>query len=83
MENGKAMIIHLLVKNNVVKKQVVKKSEFDELVRKLNAIQSNDSSNLGNKRWLWHRNWRTPNHDKYITTNYFQVHIAKRSKLAK
>ena len=50
MENGKAMIIHLLVKNNVVKKQVVKKSEFDELVRKLNAIQSNDSSNLGNKR---------------------------------
>ena len=35
--------------NNVVKNDVVKKTECNELVKKVNAIQTNDTSNLVKK----------------------------------
>ena len=38
--------------SNEVKNDVVKKTVYDELVKKINAVQTTDTSNLVKKIWL-------------------------------
>ena len=45
----KTIPVDLSKLSNVVKKDVVKKTVFDELVKKVNAIQTNDTSDLVKK----------------------------------
>ena len=42
--------------SDVVKNDVVKKTEYGELVKKVNAIQNTDISNLAKKNSLCHKN---------------------------
>ena len=61
--------------SNVVKNDVVEKDVYDELVKKGNAIQTNDTSNLVKKTdsdiKIDEFEKNTPKHDKYITTTEF------------
>ena len=60
--------------SNVVKNELVKKKDvYGELVKKFNAIQTNDTSNLVKKKLTKTKTIdqiekKIPNHDKYITT---------------
>ena len=49
----------------------MKKTAYAELVQKVNAIQTNDASNLVKKAYYKEIKDKTPDHDKYITTNAF------------
>ena len=40
--------------SNVVKNDVVKKTEYNELVKNVNNINTTDTSNLVSKNWLQH-----------------------------
>ena len=42
--------------SDLVTNNVVKKIEYNELVKKFNTIQTTDTSNLVKKNWLWHKN---------------------------
>ena len=63
--------------SDVVKNEVVKKTVFDELVKKVNATQTTDSSNLVKKADYDTKLAETQkkiidcDHDKYITTQEF------------
>ena len=61
--------------SNVVKSDAVKKTLYDELVKKVNAIQTIATSDLVKKTdydtTLEETKRKIPNHDKYITTNDF------------
>ena len=73
--------VYLSKLSHVVKNDVVKKTGYDELVKKVNDFQSTDTSNLVQKadsntklseienKILDH------NHDKYITTLYYYSRI--------
>ena len=60
----------------VVKNKFVKKSEYNELVTKPNAIQTTDTSNLVKKAdyntKINEIEEKKPNHGKYITTQKFK-----------
>ena len=47
-----AIPVDLSKLSNVVKNDVVKKTEYDELVKKVNAISTIDTSDLVTKNWL-------------------------------
>ena len=71
----KTVPVDLSKLSDVVKNQVVKKSVYDKLVKKVNAIQAIDTSDLVKKA---DNNTRSQdnekkiiNHDKYITKNEF------------
>ena len=42
--------------SDAVKNEFIKKTVYDELVKKVNAIHTTDISNLLKKNWLWHKN---------------------------
>ena len=48
---------HLSKLSNVVKNNIVKKTEYDELVKKVNAIQTVGTSNLVKKACYNRKNW--------------------------
>ena len=59
--------------SNVVKDDLVKKSEYDELIKKVNNVSTTDTSNLEKKSDYNAKineieNKNTTDHDKYITT---------------
>ena len=69
--------INLNQLRNVVKQDFVKKTEYDELVKKVNAIQTTDASDLAIKADYntkvnkIKKNITDHDHDKYITTQEF------------
>ena len=42
--------------SDLVKDDVAKKTEYDELIKKVNAVQATDTSNLVKKDSLWQKN---------------------------
>ena len=42
---------------NAVERDFVKKTVYDELVKKSNAIQTTDTRDLVKENWLQHKNW--------------------------
>ena len=42
--------------SDLVTNNVLKKIEYNELVKKFNTIQTTDTSNLVKKNWIWHKN---------------------------
>ena len=42
--------------SDLVKNEVAKKNEYNELVKKVNAIQTIDIGDLDKKNWVQHRN---------------------------
>ena len=72
--------VHLCKLSNVVKSNVAKETEYDELVKKVSAIQNTDTSNLVQKTdyntKINEIEKKTTYHDysnKYITTQEFSV----------
>ena len=68
--------VHLSKLSSVVINYVVKKTEFNELVKNFNNIDTADTNDLV-KTWLLHKNNEIEkkitdhNHEKYITTEQF------------
>ena len=68
----KIVAVDLYNLSNITGSDVAKKTVYDELLKKLNNIQTIYDSNLVKKSWLWPKfdenQKKIPNHDIYLTT---------------
>ena len=85
----KTVPVDLCKLSNVVENDVVKKIVYDELIKKVNAIQANDTTDLFNNTQIDEIEKKISDHGKYTTTIKFSTawstmfdEILKQAKLA-